>query len=120
MSSRAGSDGTEAEPTTFLLEGARVPLRARRFELTVTDGPDSGRTYVSSEARTSIGSDPLNQLVLTDRWVSRFHCEIVVDKFGPRLRDLDSRNGTAVEGLEVRDVYLRDGIVIRIGMSGLK
>jgi transcriptional regulator with PAS, ATPase and Fis domain len=36
---------------------------------------------------------------------------------GLRLRDLDSRNGTVVDGLVARDVYLRDGSEVPAGTS---
>jgi two-component system, NtrC family, response regulator GlrR len=43
-----------------------------------------------------------------------------MDSRVPRLRDLESRNGTFVDGLEVRDVYLREGCQIRLGTSAIR
>src|SRR5882672_3329374 len=46
--------------------------------------------------RSSIGQQPANDLVLADKTVSRFHCEILLDDGTARIRDLESRNGTWV------------------------
>ena len=98
---------TEARP--------RPAHAVRRFELQVADG----ETYAATSDRCTIGSDPRCQLVVADRAVSRFHCELTIDERGARLRDLDSRNGTFIDGIEVRDAYLRNQATIEIGTSRL-
>src|SRR5262249_24984713 len=57
----------------------------------------------------SIGSHALNDLVIEDPTVSRFHCEVRVDDVGAHVVDLHSRNGTFVDGLRVTAAFLRDG-----------
>jgi len=47
--------------------------------------------------------------------VSRRHCEINQDEGKLRLRDLDSRNGTFVNGTKVHESELNDGDQILIG-----
>ena len=42
-------------------------------------------------------------LRLTDPTVSRFHCEVVAEAGGLRVLDLESRNGTVLDGVVVRD-----------------
>jgi DNA-binding NtrC family response regulator len=68
----------------------------------------------------AIGSHASNELVIDDPAVSRFHCEIRVDARGARIRDLDSSNGTIVDGVLLCDGYLRDGSTIEIGRSALR
>jgi two-component system, NtrC family, response regulator GlrR len=96
-------------------EGADV----QRFGLNVLEGPDAGASWVSCSERTAIGSHPSNDLVLQDRTVSRFHCEILLGPSGPTAVDLDSRNGTLVDGVRVKEAWLRDGSTLRIGHSVL-
>ena len=59
--------------------------------------------------RTSMGRHPNNTLRLVDREVSKEHC--IVEKVGGNylLRDLNSSNGTFVNGRKVRELRLRDG-----------
>jgi len=58
--------------------------------------------------------------MLEDSAVSRIHFEITADAIGYRIRDLDSRNGTWVDGYRVVEMYLRSGCVIVAGGSTLR
>jgi DNA-binding NtrC family response regulator len=68
----------------------------------------------------SIGAAPDNDIVLRDRAVSRHHCRIEATTYGPTLRDLDSTNGTWVDGVRVQRVDLRVGAKLRVGASSLR
>jgi transcriptional regulator with GAF, ATPase, and Fis domain len=54
-------------------------------------------------------------LVLTDDTVSRHHCELSRGPDGIQVRDLDSTNGTRVDGTRVREAVVQPGAVIKIG-----
>jgi DNA-binding NtrC family response regulator len=100
---------------------ARLPPGAvRRFRLTVVEGPKAGLSWESSSDRCSIGFHPSNDLVVEDATVSRFHCEVRVGEDGARVRDLDSRNGTVVDGVRVADGFLRGGSLLKLGRVGLR
>jgi DNA-binding NtrC family response regulator len=87
----------------------------RRFKLTVLDGPEPGRSKDPRAGRCSIGHHALNDLVVKDATVSRFHCEVWIDGGRVRVRDLGSRNGTIVDGVAVTEAFLRDGSKLRLG-----
>jgi len=53
-----------------------------------------------------------------DRAVGKVHAEVELHEGRYLLRDRDSRNGTYVNGRLVREVYLRQGDVIRLGAEG--
>jgi two-component system response regulator HydG len=79
-------------------------------------GPVEGGTFALEGEEISIGRDHTNALAINDRSVSRRHCAI--RKLAPaqfEIRDLGSRNGTAVNGLPVTTRVLGDGDEIRIG-----
>jgi len=106
-------DGTvEMEP---LRDGASV----RRFVLT-TVGGERSVTWQSASDRASVGSHVSNDFVLDEPTVSRFHLEIVVDSRGARVRDLDSRNGTFVDGTRVVEAWLKQGSTLRLGRATLR
>jgi transcriptional regulator with PAS, ATPase and Fis domain len=89
-----------------------------RFSLQVVDGPRKGTVWHSSGDRCSIGSHPSNDLVIEDPTVSRFHCEVRIDpRRGPRVRDLESRNATLLDGVIVQEATLRGNSVLRLGHS---
>jgi two-component system, NtrC family, response regulator GlrR len=112
MSDPFFDDTTEATPQAL--------ASVERFHLTVVDGPRRGLTWDSQGDRCGIGSHPSNELVIDEPTVSRFHCEILLEAKGARVRDLQSTNGTTVDGVTVLDAFLRSGSVLRIGNTGLR
>jgi two-component system response regulator HydG len=79
-------------------------------------GPVEGSTFALAGEEISIGRDHTNTLPINDRSVSRRHCTI--RKLAQKqfeIRDLGSRNGTAVNGLPVTARVLGDGDEIRLG-----
>ena len=68
---------------------------------------------------TTLGRHPNNTLRLVDREVSKEHC--VIERMGATyvVRDLNSSNGTFVNGRKVKELRLRDGDEIALGNSRL-
>ena len=84
-------------------------------KLIVESGKTSQREYILVREKTSIGRAPNNDITISDIAMSRRHVEI--DKFpeGFRLRDLDSGNGTILNGYRIRVAQLRNDDIIEIG-----
>jgi transcriptional regulator with GAF, ATPase, and Fis domain len=92
-------------------------VASSRAYLVVSD-PVAGRCIVTLQPgrRLSIGRAPTNALVLHDERASRFHAEVFPSPAGWMIRDLDSRNGTFVDGDPVQgDRLLEPGSVVSIG-----
>jgi DNA-binding NtrC family response regulator len=90
------------------------------FRVTVVEGPGAGETRDSADGRLAIGSHELNDLIIDEPTVSRFHCEIVAGADGVTIVDLKSRNGVIVGDVQVREAVLRGPSAIRIGRSLLR
>jgi hypothetical protein len=69
--------------------------------------------------RLVIGRAPTCDIALPDANISRQHAELVAEGSGWTLGDLNSTNGTFVNGAPVQRVRLRDGDVIALGVSEL-
>ena len=67
----------------------------------------------------SIGRDVANNLRIHDRAVSRRHCLISQENGQVRLADLESLNGTFVNGIPVKQKTLEHGDMIRVGSCEL-
>lgn len=94
--------------------------QVERFRVQVISGPDTGSGKVSESDEFSIGLAPGNQLVLTDRTVSRHHCSIRATNEGFLLQDLGSRNGTTLGGYRISSAYLTANCQIGIGQTTLE
>lgn len=69
-------------------------------------GPVKESTFVLPGGEISVGRDASNVLAIPDPSVSRRHCLILSDEHGFKIRDLNSRNGTLVNGTPVREHHL--------------
>jgi transcriptional regulator with GAF, ATPase, and Fis domain len=117
----AGEGSADHSGLTTVFEGERATVRRlRKAKLVVMSGPDAGKEVEISKARCSGGRSIINDLVLQDKAVSGTHFEIAVRDDGYRLRDLNSRNGTYVAELQIREVYLRPGVTFRAGQTQLQ
>jgi pSer/pThr/pTyr-binding forkhead associated (FHA) protein len=74
--------------------------------LVIANGPKQGQRLVISESLTRIGRVVGNHVVLDNASVSSAHAELILEPHGYRLRDLDSTNGTRVNGHRVTDTQL--------------
>ena len=114
MASMASKDSSR-----FTTEGAAPrPVRVRQVQLVAAG--IAPQTWAISSARSSIGSHASNDVVLSQRTVSRFHCELLLDEEGVRVRDLESRNGTFIDGVRVVDGFLRHGSEMMLGQMLLR
>ena len=74
------------------------------------EGGKAGNRSLELEGeRIRIGSNRSNELLLTDRLVSRFHCVLSLDRGLWTLTDSDSLNGTMLSGVRVREAFLPPG-----------
>jgi len=80
-------------------------------------GPLKDLTFALPNGEIHIGRDPSNLLSISDPSLSRRHCALSRDGEGYKIRDLDSRNGTSVNGTPVKEAQLRHGDQISAGDS---
>ena len=87
--------------------------------LRVLDGADRGRVYDHLSTPVTIGREEGNSIQLNDERVSRFHVKIQEDQDKVVITDLESTNGTKVNGEEIQLRILRYGDIVGIGRSVL-
>lgn len=87
--------------------------------LRVIDGHERGRVYGDLPCPITLGREEDNAIRLNDERVSRFHAKIQVDEERVILTDLESTNGTRVNGHPVKMRVLQEGDQISIGRSVL-
>jgi pSer/pThr/pTyr-binding forkhead associated (FHA) protein len=87
--------------------------------LRVLDGADRGRVFEALPTPVTIGREEGNSVQLNDERVSRFHLKIQEDQDKLVLTDLESTNGTKVNGEDIQLRILRVGDMIALGRSVL-
>ncbi|MDS4032136.1 MAG: sigma 54-interacting transcriptional regulator [Candidatus Contendobacter sp.] len=109
-------NGTEVIVATSL-----SPLRVQfeAIELRVIGGPDAGLEVSLGLPVLRMGTAPDNDVVLTDRAVSRRHAEIRMTPAGLLLRDLGSTNGTFINDVRITEAYIPANAECRLGYSRL-
>jgi len=85
----------------------------------VVSGPSKGTVVRLTGDQLSVGRDSANHLCLRDRAVSRRHFAISKTDAAFQLIDMESHNGTFVNGIPVRRKFLTHGDTVRVGRCEL-
>lgn len=115
-SSTFSGDGTEI---IVAASPSRLRVQFEAIELRVVTGADAGLEMSLGLPNVRIGTSPDNDLVLTDRAVSRRHAEIRMTPNGLLLRDLGSTNGTFINDVRITEAYIPPDAECRLGYSNL-
>ena len=85
--------------------------------LIILNGDFEGMQYELVSDETLIGRNPTTHITLLDEGISREHTMILYDQVDSAylIEDLQSTNGTKVNGKRVRSATLSDGDEIQIG-----
>ncbi|MBR9814620.1 FHA domain-containing protein [bacterium] len=89
-------------------------------KLTVMNGAKTIRTVELEAERTTIGRHPDNDIQLQDNAVSGKHAVVMTILSDSFLEDLNSTNGTLVNGRQVAKHPLADGDVVTLGQHTLR
>jgi FHA domain len=81
----------------------------------ILEGIERGRVFANLVTPITIGREDENDIQLNDERVSRFHAKLQEDSGRIILTDLDSTNGTRVNGHPVQMHILREGDILAIG-----
>ncbi len=91
-----------------------IRLRPR---LLVIAGPSKNSTVPLPDGEATLGRDATNVVAVVDPSVSRKHCMFRPEDGRFQIKDLASRNGTLVNGIPVKEEWLRHGDQIATGDS---
>ncbi|MEM9588044.1 MAG: FHA domain-containing protein [Planctomycetota bacterium] len=83
----------------------------------VLHGADRGKVHDRLDPPLTVGREEGNDIQLNDERVSRCHFKVQRDNERLVLTDLDSTNGTKVNGVECQLKILRHGDLIAVGRS---
>jgi hypothetical protein len=110
---RGSGDGADVDGSTRVYEAPQLHAPAAILQVRAPDG--TTRRVPVDGRRLSIGRGPDNGLEVRDGRVSRHHARINVRHRALVFTDLDSMNGSRVNGVRVSEVALGEGDRIEVG-----
>jgi pSer/pThr/pTyr-binding forkhead associated (FHA) protein len=80
-----------------------------------------GKSYALASNTVTLGRDASCDIVLNDANISRRHAQFTQDVIGTwKVTDLNSTNGTRVNGSIITSALLRDGDEVAVGVTILE
>lgn len=80
----------------------------------------TGRTHELKVDKTTIGRVEDNTFQIAEPSVSSHHCEVLLRGSDVVVRDLNSTNGTFINGEKVTETVLKPGQVLRLGQIEMR
>ena len=117
---RFGGKSREYKSQLFLIvHHIAADQQMTSVTLRVLEGTDRGKNFDNLTLPVSIGREEGNSIQLNDDRVSRYHLKIQMDHDNLVMTDLESTNGTRVNGEDTHLKIVRFGDVISLGRSTL-
>lgn len=80
----------------------------------------TGRTYELKVDKTTVGRVEDNAFQIAEPSVSSYHCEILLRGDQVVVKDLDSTNGTFINGQKISESPLKSGQILRLGQLEMR
>jgi pSer/pThr/pTyr-binding forkhead associated (FHA) protein len=84
-------------------------------KLVVLSAGIAGRSYELKVDKTTIGRVEDNTFQIAEPSVSSHHCEVLLQGNDVLIRDLNSTNGTFINGEKITEAVLKPGQILRLG-----
>jgi serine phosphatase RsbU (regulator of sigma subunit) len=96
-------------------------METRAHCLELIEGLDAGRRFIVSAPGASIGRTQPADIVLADSEVSRTHCRLMLENGLLTVTDLNSTNGTFIDGVRIsQPTTVPVGAILKLGRLSLK
>jgi hypothetical protein len=114
----AGLIITLAEDSSLPIGQIAVASQTQNVAVEWTPAIDvAGQRYLLTKARTIIGRDASADIQVDDKGMSRNHFEVLWDGKNAGVRDLNSTNGTKLDGRVIKESGMKPDSVISAGHS---
>ncbi|MDX1952962.1 MAG: FHA domain-containing protein [Verrucomicrobiota bacterium] len=80
----------------------------------------TGRTYELKVERTTVGRVDDNTFHIPEGSVSSHHCELILKGNDVLVKDLNSTNGTFINGEKISEAVLKPGQILRLGQLEMR
>jgi DNA-binding NtrC family response regulator len=116
MTAVSGAGEGPTEP----LARDEAPPHPQALRVSVISGPDAGASLAIERGTYFVGKASECDLSLSDEAVSRRHLELSAHAGGALVKDLGSKNGSFLGGVQFQEIVAVPGTVLRIGRTDLR
>lgn len=117
----SGPAGESEDTRSFRLPGNTLPVPVmklpEKYCLQVTEGQDKGRLFYMDGHSITVGRRQNCNIILTDASVSRRHAAMDMLNGQWLLTDMESTNGTFVNGVRITKKELHPGDAVKFGST---
>ena len=111
----------KVQPTKIAyVDGRPSTLHLRKARLILNPGTPKQSELVFDQNVITIGTHEDNDIILEDDTVSRRHCRIAQEDADYVATDLESTNGTFINGVRIREAFLAPGQILGIGNTQIR
>lgn len=97
------------------------PIILEKSYLVAMTGPHAGIVFTLQQGAMTVGRTKETDIFLQDDQVSRMHAQFTIERGETRLQDLDSTNGTTINGKKIAaEASLSDGDEVQIGGTSFR
>src|ERR1039457_3962642 len=89
-------------------------------KLVILSAGMTGRTQELKVEKTTIGRVEDNTFQISEPSVSSHHCEVLLRGSEVMVRDLNSTNGTYINGEKIAERVIKPGQILRLGQIELR
>jgi pSer/pThr/pTyr-binding forkhead associated (FHA) protein len=111
---------SDAEATVTVETNGGITLQSHKLRVEIIRGPLAGKVFVHPGPDAVIGSGADCDIVLADKTVSHHHARMYIEGDAIRVLDTESRNGTLVDNVRVKDAFARPDSTIAMGASAMR
>lgn len=120
MSESTEQSNTATATALVLSEHGSGDIVRRTWHITVSQGPDEGKSIVRESGTLLVGTSPDCDLVLTDPTISRRHATLELHSEGVVVADRGSRNGVHIGRARVDRAFVVPGGTVTLGRTQLR
>ena len=102
------------------ISGRPAALHLRKCKLVLERENGQSSEYIFDQSNIALGAMEDNDLVIEDDTASRYHCRIYQDENSYIIQDLDSTNGTFVNGVRIKEAYHKPGCSVTVGKTDIR
>ncbi len=111
----------QSQPTKIAyINGDPKTVHIRRAKLVLHPGTADQQELIFDQNVIKIGALEDNDVVLEDDTVSRYHCRIVQEDDAYVVVDLNSTNGTHINGVRIREAFLSPNVILCVGNTNIR